>query len=92
MTRVLFAAAASTLVLVQSASAAPLARECAARDLQTITAIEESGTAQTVPSERLSQAFFMVMDARAQCGGGQVADAVQTYDRAIATFQSASAR
>jgi len=54
-------------------------RECALQDLSLVTSIEELGEAQSLPSDKLSEAYFSVLNARAACRNGQVADALRLY-------------
>lgn len=55
-------------------------RGCAARDLQILMLIEERESTNTISAERLSDAMFMMMDARMICHEGREADALTMYD------------
>jgi len=56
---------------------------CAMRDLALVTAIEAHGEAQDVPADKLGDAFFSVMNARAACAAGRVAEALAIYDSIV---------
>jgi hypothetical protein len=65
-----------------AAEPAGIAR-CAMRDLALVTAIEAHGEAQDVPADKLGNAFFTVMSARAACAAGRVAEALAIYDSIV---------
>ena len=67
------------------------AKECASRDLQTYTNIEEYGLAGTVPAERLAAAYNMLLNARDQCGTSE-ADGIRAYNAIDLTFTEATAK
>src|SRR5262245_51330772 len=78
----LFAVAlAWTPAVATDAPAIPL--ECAVRDMQLITEIEQRGEAQTVTSEALYAAFLNMMKARTACLEGRQRDAIALYDGAF---------
>jgi len=56
---------------------------CAARDLQFVTLLEDHGEAQDVAADRLAEAFFTAMKARAACAQGRVAEAVAIYNSIV---------
>jgi hypothetical protein len=57
--------------------------ECAARDLNLVTMIEQYGGAQDVSSEQLAGAAFAMMRARNACRQGHVAEAINIYDAVL---------
>ncbi|HEY4403234.1 MAG TPA: hypothetical protein VGN55_01180 [Xanthobacteraceae bacterium] len=65
---------------INGTMAGSFARECAARDLQILTLIEEGESADVVAAERLSNAMQSMMEARMLCYEGRVADAIALYD------------
>jgi hypothetical protein len=67
------------------------AKECAARDLQAITDIEDYGNAGTVPSEKLAAAYAMVLDARGQCRLSE-AEGLRVYGAIDLTVTQAAAK
>jgi len=54
---------------------------CAAKDLSLVTAIEAHGEAQDVASERLVAAAFAMLEARAACRDGRVAEGLAIYEQ-----------
>ena len=65
---VLVAVAALCLgVMLKSTTAGSFTRGCAARDLQILMLIEERESTNAILAERLSDAMFMMMDARMIC-------------------------
>jgi len=63
--------------------------ECALRDVQVLIMIEFHGEAENVSSDKLSDAFFGLMQARASCAAGRVNEALEIYDGvAIALAQA----
>jgi hypothetical protein len=66
-------------------------RECALQDLSLVTSIEELGDAQSLPSAKLSEAYFSVLKARAACRSGQFADAWRLYSEVPLRFMEATA-
>jgi hypothetical protein len=65
-----------------AADPAGIAR-CAWRDLQIVTSIEVHGDAQDVPADKLRDAFFTMMKARAACSAGRINEAIAVYDGII---------
>lgn len=59
--------------------------ECAQRDVQLVTQIEQIGEAQSVPGEIMFEAFMTVMRARKACAQGRVAVALALYDSIFRT-------
>jgi uncharacterized protein YhfF len=55
---------------------------CATRDQMTMSMIEEKGELQTVEAEKLAEAMFSVMAARAACHEGRGAEAIEYYQAA----------
>ena len=68
------------------ATAAPdnaFARVCAEQEVKAITALEDHAIASDVPSDRLSAAGLMMLDARMTCYAGRVGEALTLYQRVI---------
>lgn len=59
--------------------------ECAQRDVQLVTQIEQIGEAQSVPGDIMFEAFMTVMRARKACAQGRVAVALALYDSIFRT-------
>jgi len=57
--------------------------QCALRDLRIVTSIEAHGEAQDVPADKLANAFFTMMNARAACAAGRIDEALATYDSIV---------
>jgi hypothetical protein len=66
--------------MVNGTVAGSFTRGCAARDLQILMLIEERESTNTISEEKLSDAMFMMMDARMICHEGHEADALTMYD------------
>ena len=58
-------------------------RQCAARDLQILTAMEERGTATVIPREQLRAEAFVLQEARALCALHLIPEALAVYDRVL---------
>jgi hypothetical protein len=52
----------------------------ALRDLQLVISIEAHGEAQDTPANKLADAFFAIVRARAACAAGRVDEALAIYD------------
>jgi hypothetical protein len=68
------------------ATAAPdhaFARVCAEQEVKAITALEDYAIAGDMPSDRLSAAGLMLLDARMTCYGDHVGEALTLYQRVI---------
>ena len=59
--------------------------ECAQRDVQLVTQLEQIGEAQSVPGEIMFEAFMTVLRARAACSQGRVAAGLALYDSVFKT-------
>jgi hypothetical protein len=59
--------------------------ECAQRDVQLVTQIEQIGEAQSVSGEIMFEAFMTVMRARRACAQGRVALGLALYDSIFRT-------
>ena len=70
---------------VMSAAAQDYPVECAQRDVQLVTQLEQVGEAQTVPGEIMFEAFMTVLRARAACSQGRVAAGLALYDSVFKT-------
>ena len=79
-----FLAAAATLALTGPLAAqtndASVSLDCAQRDVQSVTQLEQQGEAQTLPGYVLYETFMTVLRARAACNEGRVADGLALYD------------
>ena len=60
------------------------ARECAAKEITTITLIEDHGEAAILPPERLLGAAETQLRARSVCYAGRVDEALALYDSILA--------
>ena len=69
-----------------------LDRECAAKDLKVMTLIEHYGDTGEMNPHELAQAAMTMIDARSICAGGQVAQALDQYDRLLSTGLLASVK
>jgi hypothetical protein len=66
-------------------------RQCAARDVSLVIAIEDAGEAQAVPAQAVSDAFLTLLKARDLCSAGSVTEALATYDGVdLTTVRAAS--
>jgi hypothetical protein len=65
---------------INGTMAGSFARECAARDLQVLTLIEDHETTDAVAAERLGNATLSMMEARMLCYEGREVDAIALYD------------
>jgi hypothetical protein len=54
--------------------------ECAQRDVQLVTQLEQIGEAQSLPGEIMFEAFMTLLRARAACSQGRVAAGLALYD------------
>jgi len=81
--------AAFALAAFASAAMAAVAQdhpvECAQRDVQLVTQLEQVGEAQTVPGEIMFEAFMTVLRARAACSQGRVTAGLALYDSVFKT-------
>jgi hypothetical protein len=59
--------------------------ECAQRDVQLVTQIEQIGEAQSVSGDIMFEAFMTVLRARAACSQGRVALGLALYDSVFKT-------
>jgi hypothetical protein len=66
--------------MVNGTTAGSFTRGCAARDRQILMLIEERESSYAISAEKLSDAMFMMMDARMICDEGHEADALTMYD------------
>jgi len=70
---------------VMPAAAQDYPVECAQRDVQLVTQIEQIGEAQSVSGEIMFEAFMTVMRARRVCSQGHVAVGLALYDSVFKT-------
>jgi len=54
--------------------------ECAHREVQVITLIEDHGAKEDVPSDKLAEAGLKMLEARMTCYAGRVSEATKLYD------------
>jgi hypothetical protein len=88
-----FAVAALCLgSMINATTAGSFTLGCAARDLQILMLIEERESANAISAEKLSDAMFMMMDARMLCDEGHEADALTMYDRVATSLTSSMNR
>ena len=82
-----FLVAAATLALTGPLAAqtsdVSVSPDCALRDVQSVTLLEEIGEAQDLPGYVLYETFMTVLRARAACNEGRVADGLALYDGII---------
>jgi hypothetical protein len=57
--------------------------QCAARDLQILTIMEERGDATVVPHEQLRAEMFVLQEARGLCALHLIPEALAVYDRVL---------
>ena len=74
--------------VVNSAGAGSFTRGCALRDREILMLIEERESTNTISAERLSDAMFMMMDARMICREGHEAGALAIYDNIATSVKS----
>jgi hypothetical protein len=70
------------LLSITGASAQTFSHQCAVEDLRLVTAIEEHGEAGSVPAANIAAAISAMLEARATCREGKVADAIGMYRNA----------
>jgi hypothetical protein len=81
-------AAAISLVVapvVTKAGGETFPLECAQRDVQLVTQMEQYGEAQSVPGELLYEAFWTMKRARDACTEGRVMAGLALYDSIFKT-------
>ena len=77
---------------IATVSAEPtVVKTCAAEDLRLVIAIEEHGDAGTVSSKNLAGAYSSLLEARAACRAGDIAQALRMYGDISLRSQEASA-
>ena len=74
---------ASSMIPTAAAQSYPL--ECAQRDVQLVTQMEQYGEAQSVPGEILYEAFLTLTRSRQACSQGRVAAGLALYDSIFTT-------
>ena len=88
----LVACLATTIGAVAPGSAGQLARECALKEITVITVIEDHGTAEDLPADRLSEAGLTMLRARSACYEGRVGEALALYQSILDLGPVASLR
>ena len=53
---------------------------CAERDLRVVAMLEDRGSTNDVPADKLAGVFFTVMAARRACADGRIAEGIVLYD------------
>jgi hypothetical protein len=79
-------AAVISVAALESAFAADepaTSRQCAARDLQILTIMEERGDADVVSREQLRAETFVLQEARNLCALHLIPEALAVYDRVL---------
>ena len=66
--------------------------QCATRDVEVLTLIEQHGAAQTLPSEQLAAAFVNLLDARATCAKDGAGAGLARYEAALSPGEVSAAR
>lgn len=56
------------------------ARQCAMRDIEVVTLIEDHGEANDIAPEQLAKAALTQMDARVACSNGHMEDGMALYN------------
>ena len=69
--------------VVAADSSMSFARDCALKETEIITFIEDHGEADDVPHDRLARAGLALMDARMTCYEGRVSEALELYNRIL---------
>jgi hypothetical protein len=69
--------------IIDSTTAGPFTRGCAARDLQILMLIEERENTNAVAVDKLSDAMLAMLEARIVCHEGHVMDAMALYDSIV---------
>src|SRR5215217_56886 len=79
-----FVAAVIGIAALESAFGADeLAKECAARDLQILTIMEQRSDASTAPGAQLRAETFVLQEARNLCALHLIPEALAVYDRVL---------
>jgi hypothetical protein len=66
--------------------------ECAHREVQVITLIEDHGQKEDVPSDKLAEAGLKMLEARMTCYEGRVSEATKLYDSIMDSLRTAASR
>jgi hypothetical protein len=82
---ILAGAAALAVAIPAAAQAQSFPPECARRDVQIVTLLEEHGEAQDIPGDVLFEAFWTMKRARDVCYAGAVPEALALYDSIFVT-------
>ena len=85
---------ASALLLVlagvgTTAAETTMPSQCAARDVQVLTIIEQQGDAQAIPGDQVAAAFLALLDARQTCLREGAGAGLARYEAAIPTSEMA---
>jgi hypothetical protein len=71
--------------VIPAAAAQNYPLECAQRDVQVVTQMEQYGEAQSVPADILYEAFMILTRSRQACTQGRVAAGLALYDSIFRT-------
>jgi hypothetical protein len=74
---------AMALSAMAQGQAVRFARECALKEIAAITAIEDHGTAEDLPADRLGEAGLTMLRARSTCYEGRVREALALYESVL---------
>ena len=80
ITRALLIGGAALLVGISAAAAETFPIECAQRDVQLVTQMEQHGEAQDVPGDILYEAYWTMKRAREACYQGRITVGLALYD------------
>jgi len=70
----------------------PFAKECAVKEVEVITLIEDHGAAEDIPADQLSNAGLTMLRAQTACYEGRVGEALALYQSILDLGPVASAR
>jgi hypothetical protein len=82
---ILAGASALAFVCPAVADAQSFPLDCARRDVQIVTLLEEHGEAQDIPGDILFEAFWTMKLARDFCYAGEVPEGLALYDSIFVT-------
>jgi hypothetical protein len=81
-----------TISAMAQGQAGQFAQECALKEVAVITLIEDHGTAEDLPADRLGEAGLTMLRARLVCYEGRVGEALALYDSILDLGPVASLR
>jgi hypothetical protein len=86
------ASLAMTIGAMAQGQVKQFAEECALKEISVMTVIEDHGTAQELPADRLGNAGLTMLRARLACYEGRVSEALALYDSVLDLGPVASLR